>query len=265
MISSKEYVIKTMVSLLANPKKKFSQNFLIDYQTVIKTVDALNGKSKTIIEIGPGLGALSEEIVNRNYLLYAYEIDQTMVNHLEIFFKNKNNFHVIQGDFLKQDLKYDELISVVSNIPYSLTTPIIEKVILLPLQIESFVFMVQKEAGLRIMAKKGSKDYSPLSIFLSYLGKMEVVNKVSRDKFLPLPNVDSIVLKLTFNKNRDYQKEKKLYQLLNNSFRMRRKTLYNNLHNIENIKEIFFRCNIKENARPEELELNDYLKILELI
>ncbi len=265
MISSKEYVIKTMVSLLANPKKKFSQNFLIDYQTVIKTVDALKGESKTIIEIGPGLGALSEEIVNRNYLLYAYEIDQTMVNHLEIFFKNKNNFHVIQGDFLKQDLKYDELISVVSNIPYSLTTPIIEKVILLPLQIESFVFMVQKEAGLRIMAKKGSKDYSPLSIFLSYLGKMEVVNKVSRDKFLPSPNVDSIVLKLTFNKNRDYQKEKKLYQLLNNSFRMRRKTLYNNLHNIENIKEILFRCNIKENSRPEELELNDYLKILELI
>ena len=74
-----------------------------------------------------------------------------------------------------------------------------------------------------------------------------------------------IFLKLTFNKNRDYQKEKKLYQLLNNSFRMRRKTLYNNLHNIENIKEILFRCNIKENARPEELELNDYLKILELI
>ena len=265
MISSKEYVIKTMVSLLANPKKKFSQNFLIDYQTVIKTVDALKGESKTIIEIGPGLGALSEEIVNRNYLLYAYEIDKTMVNHLENYFKNKSNFHVIQGDFLKQDLKYDELISVVSNIPYSLTTPIIEKVILLSLQIESFVFMVQKEAGLRIMAKKGSKDYSPLSIFLSYLGKMEVVNKVSRDKFLPSPNVDSIVLKLTFIKNRDYQKEKKLYQLLNNSFRMRRKTLYNNLHNIENIKEILFRCNIKENARPEELELNDYLKILELI
>mgnify|MGYP004668047981 FL=1 len=265
MISSKEYVIKTMVRLLANPKKKFSQNFLIDYQTVIKTVDALKGESKTIIEIGPGLGALSEEIVNRDYFLYAYEIDQTMVNHLENYFKNKSNFHVIQGDFLKQDLKYDELISVVSNIPYSLTTPIIEKVILLPLQIESFVFMVQKEVGLRIMAKKGSKDYSPLSIFLSYLGKMEVVNKVSRDKFLPSPNVDSIVLKLTFNKNRDYQKEKKLYQLLNNSFRMRRKTLYNNLHNIENIKEILFRCNIKENARPEELELNDYLKILELI
>lgn len=268
MIASREYVIKTMVSLLANPKKKYSQNFLTDFETVKKSCLALNDV-KTIIEIGPGLGALTEELINLNKEVYSYEIDKTMVEHLNNYFANKSNFHIIEGDFLKQELNYNQEVSFISNIPYSLTTPIIEKVIKSKLNIDSFVFMLQKEAGQRISAKKGNKDYGPLPIMLSYLGKLEIVCKVTRDKFLPSPNVDSVVMKLTFNKNRNYDYEKKLYNLLNNAFLMRRKTLANNLKSYfkdkDQMYDIFSKININKTARPEELSLNDYLNLLNCI
>ncbi len=270
MIASKEYVIKTLVQIFATAKKKYSQNFLIDYQTVLNSVNSLNKDIKQVIEIGPGLGALSEEILNQNYYLDAYEIDETMVNHLSNYFIKNKNFNLYKGDFLKQDLsKYkDKKVSFISNIPYSLTTPIIEKVISLELNIDSFVFMVQKEAGQRITSKIGNKDYGPLPIFLTYIGNITTVCKVSRDKFLPSPNVDSIILKLKFNENRDFNYEKKLFSLLNNAFRMRRKTLINNLSiykNKDELIDILNKCHLKPTVRPEELTLNDYLNLLSFL
>lgn len=271
MIASKEFVIKTMVSLLTTAKKKYSQNFLIDSSIVFNAVESLNKDIKQVIEIGPGLGALTEEILNQGYFLDAYEIDENMVNHLLNYFSKNTHLKIIKGDFLKQNLSsyQNQSVSVISNIPYSLTTPIIEKVISLPLNIDSFVFMLQKEAGQRITSKIGSKDYGPLPIFLTYIGKISQVCKVSRDKFLPSPNVDSIILKLKFNENRNYEIEKKLYSLLNNCFRMRRKTLLNNLSiyhkSKDELLEIFTKCNLKSTCRPEELSLNDYLNLLSYI
>lgn len=264
MIASREFVIKTMVKILSNPKKKYSQNFLTDYEVVKKSVEAL-GDIDTVIEIGPGLGALTEELALKNKNVFAYEIDVTMVNHLKEYFSNKANVKIIKGDFLKQKLMFDETISFISNIPYSLTTPIIEKVILSSLKIDSFVFMLQKEAGARISAKKGNKDYGPLPIMLSYLGKLEVVCKVTRDKFLPSPNVDSVVMKLSFNQIRDYAFEQKLYSLLNTAFHMRRKTLANNLKGYfaskEDLLSMFKELTIAENIRPEELSVEEFVSI----
>lgn len=271
MIASKEFVIKTMVSILANAKKKYSQNFLIDHNIVLSAVNSLSKDVKQVIEIGPGLGALTEEILNQNYLLDAYEIDEVMVDHLTSHFARNNNLKIIKGDFLKQDLSHyqNTKVSFISNIPYSLTTPIIEKVILQALNIDSFIFMLQKEAGQRITSKKGSKDYGPLPIFLTYIGDISPVCKVTRDKFLPSPNVDSVILKLQFNKNRDFVLEKKLYSLLNNCFRMRRKTLLNNLSIYHKSKDelltILSKCNLKPTCRPEELSLDDYLNLLNLL
>ena len=230
MIASKEFVIRKLTELITNPKKKYSQNFLIDSTPVKKAIDALNKDSELVLEIGPGLGALSEEILNRGYNLVAFEIDQIMINHLKDQFKNRL-FTLIEGDFLKQDLKnyQNKNVSVISNLPYALTTPIIEKIITAKLCINEFVFMIQKEVEQRLRAKNNTKDCSPLSYMFEYLGKLEQVCKVNRSAFLPAPNVDSVILKLTFNQNRDFEKEKALYKLLNASFKMRRKTIYNNL------------------------------------
>lgn len=272
MICSREYVIKKMAELMIKPKNKYSQNFLTDYDVVKKSVDSLNlDPQDVVLEIGPGLGALSEEILNRGNSLYAFEIDENMISHLQVCFAKRNNFHLIPGDFLKQDLISfcDKDVRVISNIPYSLTTPIIEKVITAKLKIKSFVFMIQKEVSARLNAKINTKEYSPLSIMIDFLGKLEVVTKVNRDKFIPSPNVDSIVLKLTFNQDRDFNKEKKLFSLLKNSFAMRRKTILNNLtaylHCKEKAETILNKANILCNLRPEQLSLKQFIDLMNLI
>lgn len=271
MIASREFVIKTMVSLLTNPKKKYSQNFLVDYKVVQKAVSSLNPDVKKVIEIGPGLGALTEEIINQGFDLTAYEIDKEMVEHLLSYFSNRVNFNVIKGDFLKQNLSIYrfEKTSFISNIPYNLTTPIIEKVLLSRIPIDSFVFMLQKEAADRIRAKFGSKDYGPLPIFLTYIGNVTQVCKVTRDKFIPSPNVDSVILKLEFRDDRNYNLERDFYTLLTNAFRMRRKTITNNIGmyfvNKTDLLETLAKANISPNARPEQLKLSDYLTLFETI
>ena len=150
--------------------------------------------------------------------------------------------------------------------PYQITTPIIEKILTSNIDVDSFIFMLQKEAAMRIQAKIGSKDYAPLPIFLSYLGKFETVCKVGRESFIPSPNVDSIIIKFEITRERDYLFEKKLYQLLNNSFRMRRKTLVNNLQTYfkskEDLIKVFNNINISLTARPEELKIEDYINLL---
>ena len=129
-IASKEYVVKRMSELMLNPKKKFSQNFLTDYDTVKESVDALSlNEEDVIIEIGPGLGALTQELLDRGNSLYAYEIDEDMYNHLSQVFNRSSNLQLFNQDFLKADLNFfsNKMIKVISNVPYNITTPIIEK------------------------------------------------------------------------------------------------------------------------------------------
>lgn len=272
MICSREYVIKKLTELLAKPQKKYSQNFLVDYDVVKSSIDALSlAEEDEVIEIGPGLGALSEEIINRNHVLNAFEIDAVMCEHLTSTFKNNPKFKLYHGDFLKQDLIFlnDKSLCVISNLPYNLTTPIIEKIIMSPLNIKSFVFMIQKEVTERIFAKINTKEYSPLSIMINYLGKVSLVCRVGKDKFIPSPNVDSVVLSLVFKQDRDYQLEKKLYSLLKASFNMRRKTILNNLVTFFSSKdkalEVLNLVKINPTLRPEQLSIDDYLKIVSII
>ena len=118
-----------------------------------------------------------------------------MCSHLRETFQKNSNFTLIEGDFLKQKISSNQKITVISNVPYQITTPIIEKILTSNIDVDSFIFMLQKEAAMRIQAKIGSKDYAPLPIFLSYLGKFETVCKVGRESFIPSPNVDSIIIK----------------------------------------------------------------------
>ena len=269
IIASKEYVVTKMTELMLTPKKHFSQNFLTDYDVVTSSVDALNVKEEKVIEIGPGLGALTQELLNRNYDVDAYEIDLDMVNHLKEEFKSYNNFSLYNEDFLKVDLsKYEgKELKFISNVPYNVTTPIIEKIITSSLDIKTFEFMVQKEVYERLNVKEKSKDYSPINIFIDYVGKLSVVRKVSYKCYIPMPNVDSIILKIEFTNeiNKDPLFNKEFVKLVKGSFVSRRKTILNNLTNYFKSKDkavdILSKAHIEPSRRPESLSLNDYLEL----
>ena len=269
IIASKEYVVTKMTELMLTPKKHFSQNFLTDYDVVTSSVDALNVKEEKVIEIGPGLGALTQELLNRNYDVDAYEIDVDMVNHLKEEFKSYNNFSLYNEDFLKVDLsKYEgKELKFISNVPYNVTTPIIEKIITSSLDIKTFEFMVQKEVYERLNVKEKSKDYSPINIFIDYVGKLSVVRKVSYKCYIPMPNVDSIILKIEFTNeiNEDPLFNKEFVKLVKGSFVSRRKTILNNLTNYFKSKDkavdILSKAHIEPSRRPESLALNDYLEL----
>lgn len=266
-IASKEYVIKRMSSLMINPKKKYSQNFLIDYDVVKRSVDNLSLSSDDIVvEIGPGLGALTQEILDRGNQVYAYEIDDDMYRSLKEEMKFSPNLHLENVDFLKVDLSFlkNKSVKVISNVPYNLTTPIIEKIVTSDIGIKVFEFMVQKEVFDRIKAKSGSKDYSPLNIYIDYVGTLSLVMKVNKDKFIPSPNVDSVILKIEFNKERvTSDVEKVMFPLIKASFVQRRKTMLNNLtlylKNKEMAKDLLEKSGINESIRGETLNLSEYL------
>lgn len=272
-VASKEYVIKKLTALMINPKKKYSQNFLIDYQIVKESIDALDlNNDEEVIEIGPGLGALTQELLERGFKVYAYDIDLDMYNHLIEEFKNYNNFYLFNEDFLKADLSMfkGKKLKIISNIPYNVTTPIIEKIVTSNLDVKTFEFMVQKEVYDRIKAKKGSKDYAPLNIFIEYVGKLSLVKRVTKDKYIPSPNVDSVVLKIDFiHSRKDRVIEEELFKVIKACFVQRRKTILNNLNTYFCSKEkaikVLNSAGIEINVRGEQLELKDYIKLSEII
>ena len=273
-IASKEFVVTKMTELMITPKKHFSQNFLSDYDVVKESIDDLDVKEdEMVIEVGPGLGALTQELLERNYQVDAYEIDEDMVNHLSKQFNKFSNFSLNNIDFLKVDLsKYQgKKIKFISNVPYNITTPLIEKIVTSSLDIGSFEFMVQKEVYDRIKAKIGSKDYSPLNIFIEYVGKLSVVRKVSYKCYIPMPNVDSIILKIDFinDISKDIKFNKLFVEVTKASFLLRRKTILNNLtsyfKNKEKAMEILLKANINTLTRPEQMSLKDFLNLTNVI
>ena len=268
MIASKAYVQKAMENESLFPMKKFSQNFLINGDIVNKIVDVIDFNSgDQIIEIGPGLGALTENIINRSYPIDAYEIDDRMCEHLIKTFSSYEIFNLNKGDFLKQDLsKYNQNIRVISNLPYALTTPIIEKVLLETPNLKQFVFMVQKEVVERLSAKIKTKEYSPLSIFIEYLGKLTKEVSVRKTEFFPIPNVDSTVFSIRIDKDRNMEFDKRFYKFLKQCFSMRRKTIVNNLSGVygkEKVNNVLNILGFSLTVRPEEISLSQYITLFE--
>ncbi len=265
MIASKEYVLQMLEKEALFPKRKFSQNFLINEETAKKIISLLNIKQNEIVlEIGPGLGALSEIVLINGASLICYEIDQRMCEHLKKAFAIYKNFKLIDGDFLKQKIEKYNSCKVVSNLPYALTTPIIEKIILEIENISCFVFMVQKEVSERLEAKINTKEYSPLSIILQHIGILKKEILVKKNEFFPIPNIDSLVYKIDFYQDRDKKENIKFYKFLKQAFKMRRKTLLNNLSSVyekEKIKSVLEKNNLIESIRPEQISYEQYLNI----
>lgn len=252
-------------------KKSLGQNFLTDRNIIHNIVDKANiDKNTLVIEIGPGGGALTKEIVPLCKKAILYEADSRLENNLRDLLKEYDNYSLIIGDFLKVNLRkdlnnvsYDKLY-VVANLPYYITTPIIMKFIeenVLPLKI---VVMVQKEVALRLAAKVGSKDYGSLTVLLNYYYDINKLFDVSRNCFVPKPNVDSAVIALDLKEDRLELKNIDLFKkLVRDSFTLKRKTLKNNLkgYDLKKIENVLINYGFDLSVRAEQLSLEIFVEI----
>ncbi|MCI5701783.1 MAG: 16S rRNA (adenine(1518)-N(6)/adenine(1519)-N(6))-dimethyltransferase RsmA [Erysipelotrichaceae bacterium] len=248
-----------------NFKKSLGQNFLQDKNILENIVATANvsGNSLTI-EIGAGSGNLTKEIAKVSKHVLCYEIDTRLENILDESLKDYNNIHIIFDDFLKRDIKediknyeYDNLY-LIANLPYYITTPIIEKIIESNLKFKKIVVMIQKEVGERFNAKPGMKEYNSLTVYLNYYFDLKKEFIVSRNCFIPKPNVDSIVISLVNKKDLLYLKDiDNFNKLLKDSFKFKRKTIRNNLknYNLTIVEKVLNKYNFNLNTRAEDLPL----------
>lgn len=278
MISTKNKTIEILNRNGIFAKKKFGQNFLIDSNIVMKIVKTANiTKETNVIEIGPGIGAMTEILAKEAGKVLCFEIDEDMVNILNEEIKN-DNVKIVNKDFLKVDLDEEmryfiepKNIVVVSNLPYYITTPIIFKLLEYSKNIEKMVFMVQKEVSERLTAKPGSKEYGSLSVLIELNGTMKKEFNVSRNCFYPVPNVDSEIVSMEINKNDSALKNDPIFgKFIQNIFEMKRKTLANNIckktnSSRDDLNKILQKLGLSESVRAESLSLNQISKIYEAL
>ena len=254
-------------------KKRYGQNFLIDNNVIKKITDEVSSSSSDlIIEIGPGKGALTKELKKKDSYIIAYEIDTDLVTTLEKLENEK--VKVIYKDILTTNIKedinninYSELY-IVGNLPYYITTPIIEHIIKQNLVFKKFTIMVQKEVADRFMAKPKSKDYGYITLVLKYFFDTFKVCDVSKYSFNPVPKVESAVISFIPKENKEKIDVDKYFDFLKIIFRQKRKTLKNNVSNIYNwdkIIKVLVKYNISESCRAEELEEQVILDIFKSI
>lgn len=266
---------KELVTLMEdnkfNFKKKFGQNFIIDENIIKSIVEKSNIDNETlVIEIGVGAGALTKELSKKAKQVLCYEIDTTLKEILEITLKECSNIKINYIDFLKANVKEDlrqyefKKLYVVANLPYYITTPIITKIIEDEINVDKIVVMVQKEVGDRFKAKPNTKEYNSLSIYLNYHFDIKKILDVSRNVFMPKPNVDSIVIEFTKKQSKiNVENEQLFYKIVRDSFKQKRKTLRNNLINydLQTIEKVLNRHNLNLSARAESLPIEIFIEI----
>ena len=252
-------------------KKKFGQNFITDVNVINKIVDVSNvDKDTLVIEIGPGAGSLTYKLVSNTGFVLCYEIDKDVEGILKNNLVDYTNYEIIFDDFLKRDVKNDikkynyNKLMIIANLPYYITTPIIMKIIDDNINPDKMVFMVQKEVGNRFKATPGTKDYNSLSVYLNYYFDIKKVMDVSRNVFMPIPNVDSIVVQFNKKKELLYVDNKELFfKLVKDSFNFKRKTLRNNLHgyDLELIDKVINKFGFDLSDRAEIIPINVFVEI----
>lgn len=261
-------------------KKSFGQNFLTDTNILQKIVDTAEiDKNVNVIEIGPGIGALTEFLAENAAEVMAFEIDERLVPILEDTLRDHDNIKVINEDVLKADLqtrvkefKNPNLpIKVVANLPYYITTPILMHLIESKIPFAEFVVMMQKEVADRISAEPNTKAYGSLSIAVQYYMTAKVAFVVPRTVFVPAPNVDSAILKMTRREQPlvEVKDEDFFFRVSKISFVHRRKTLWNNLTShfgkSEEVKtkleQALGNANIKPSIRGEALSITDFARL----
>ena len=254
-----------------NFKKKYGQNFLKDDSIPRKIVEHANILDDSlVIEIGPGAGALTKILGTKTKQVLCYEIDGSLESILDQELVDFNNIDIIYDDFLNRDVKKDiekyqySHLYVVANLPYYITTPIITKIVEDNIGVEKVVVMIQKEVADRFSAKPKTKEYGSITVFLNYYFDIRKEFLVSRNCFIPKPNVDSIVISLTKKQEvLSVNNQELFFKLVRDSFRFKRKTLKNNLKNYDLIKieKILKEYQLDLNVRAEELPLKVFVDI----
>ncbi len=252
-------------------KKSLGQNFLKDNNVIDKIVNAtVYEKNNLVIEIGPGSGALTKELLKKVDYAILYEIDSRLKKVLEKELAIYNNYELIIGDFLEASVnddiaKYDyDNLYIVANLPYYVTTPIISKIIKDDIKAKEITLMIQKEVADRISAKAGSKEYGQLTVMLNYYFDIEKKFNVSKNSFIPVPKVDSAVIKMTRKENLLELKDKQYFEnLVRDSFRFKRKTIKNNLSNydLDKIQSVLLRNNFNLDTRSECIPYNVFVEL----
>ena len=254
-----------------NFKKKYGQNFLKDKRIIDSIIYKADvDKDTLVIEVGPGAGALTVPLALKAGQVISFEIDESLKDILSSKLNEYNNVDIIYGDFLKSDVnsilkKYDFSKKImVSNLPYYITTPIIMKFIDENIDVSKLVIMVQKEVALRFGASVNSREYNSLTVFLNYYYDIKKLVNVPRTVFVPVPNVDSVVIELKKKENRLYVKDEKVFfKLVRDSFKFKRKTLKNNLrdYDLKKIEKILMESGLSLQVRAEDLSLEMFVKI----
>ena len=254
-----------------NFKKKYGQNFLKDDSIPNKIVDYSKiPDNSLVLEIGPGAGALTKKLVLKAKNVLAYEIDTSLKETLDNLADTYDNLDIIFDDFLNRNVLFDikdykyEHLYVIANLPYYITTPIIMKFIEDSIPAQRLVVMVQKEVGERFSAKPKNKDYGSITVFLNYYFNIKKLFDVSRNCFIPKPNVDSVIIALDRRDNIPSLKNKELFfKLVRDSFQFKRKTLRNNLKNydLDKVLEALEKYGYDLNVRAEELPLEVFVDI----
>ena len=265
-----------------NFQKKFGQNFLIDTHVLEKIMDSAEiTKDDCVLEIGPGIGTMTQYLAERAGRVVAVEIDKTLIPILEDTLSEYDNVTIINDDILKVDINkiVEEMnqgrpIKVVANLPYYITTPIIMGLFESHVPLQSITIMVQKEVADRMQVGPGTKDYGALSLAVQYYAKPGIVANVPPNCFIPRPNVGSAVIRLT-----RYEKppvevadEKKMFALIRASFNQRRKTLVNGLTNApelhvskEQVLAALEKMKLSPTIRGEALTLEQFAELSNIL
>lgn len=248
-------------------KKKYGQNFLDNDELLDKIEKIVNINNDHIIEIGPGHGFLTKMLLKNALKLDCFEIDTDLIPFLNSKFGKNNNFNLINQDFMKSEIN-GENIKVIANIPYYITTPIIEKLIKNRDKISEIYLMVQKEVAQRICSEYKSSDVSMLTHFVRFFCEPYYLFTVKKEMFNPVPKVDSAFIKLIIRKDNKYEKEiehKKYFNFIKLAFSNKRKSLVNNLKTLNIDKQKLINILPDNLVRAEELSIEQFITLIKEI
>ncbi|RJQ43719.1 MAG: ribosomal RNA small subunit methyltransferase A [Nitrospiraceae bacterium] len=250
-------------------KRPFGQHFLFD-PNILKKIIACSGVTKddTVVEIGPGLGTLTKFLSLYAKKVIAIEIDKRLIGKLEEIFSESSNVEIVQADAMKYPFdKINGSFKVVANIPYNITTPLLFRLLEFKDKITSMTLLMQKEVAKRITATHENKEYGVLSITTRLYTKPGMKFTVSRKAFLPPPDIDSAVVHFDVHRKPIYpvEDEKLFIEVVKTAFSQRRKTIMNSLKKFDGIKESLLAAGIDPKLRPENLSIEDYVKLTDAI
>ncbi len=259
-------------------KKSFGQNFITDPSVVQKIASLSKCNDCAVIEIGPGIGALTEQLAILAKKVVAYEIDNRLPEVLAYSLQEYQNVEIRMQDFLEVDLvpvvdqlksEYENVV-LCANLPYYITTPLLFKIFESKCEINTITVMMQKEVGDRMAAQVSTKEYNALSVIVQFYYDVKTVMKVNRNVFNPKPNVDSSVVQFQRKENRIHVPDEQLFaEVVKASFKQRRKTIYNNIREYVQdpilAQELLSLAKIDPQSRAEQNSLEDFVRLSEVV